>query len=419
MKNIYLPLAFAFSLLALRSSAMDNAHFFRTPFFPGEPRLAEPGLFSCDASVEYGSTRKARNGCGKTVPLLDLYGNHNMQLLGSNVPGKDPSNPADLALIMLDRMAGQDGFAYFSYSGKFKTLEAMFGLTQNFCNGLFLQVWIPVRRLTLSQICQTDCTPPPCPCPAIDDPNWQLFLALYDDILARYDLKIEGYTETGIGDITCLGGWALNYEGRKAIDYIDFCLRAGVLVPSSKKQNLSNPFSIPLGYNGHVGFPIAMECSLGAYDWFTIGCHAQALPFIPKKYTIRYQTDCRQSGMILLAKSRAKVELGAIWELGCFIKADHVINGLSLLVGYTHQKQQRTAVCAECACTQSAQNCDPRLLGWNMDTMHFMIDYDCSKENHRLGERIGAFYNLQVAGERVFQTSMVGGSFGIDFAFSF
>jgi len=419
MKNRYLQMTLMLSLLTLRSLAMDNAHFFRAPFFWGEPRLAQPGLFSFDVSAAFGSTRKARNSCGKCVPLLDIYGPYNMQLLGSNVPNKDPNNPEDLALIMLDRLAGQDGFGFFSFSGKFKAFEAMLGLTQNLDRGLFFQLWIPVRRLSLTHVCYTDCTPCPCPCPAIDDPNWQLFLALFNDILKRYDLRATGFNESGLGDITLLGGWALNYEGRRSIDYIDFCLRGGILLPSSHKQNLRNAFSIPLGYNGHVGFPVAMECSLGAFDWLTIGGHAEALAFIPKKYDIRYQTDCRQSGMIKLTKARAHVNRGAIWELGGFIKADHVAKGVSLLVGYTHQEQQRTCVCLVCACDQSAANCDPMLHGWSMDTMHFELDYDFSKESRKLGERIGFFYNLQIAGERVFQTSMGGGSIGIDFVFSY
>ena len=393
-----------FSLIALRSLAMDNAHFFRAPFFFGEPRLAKPGLFTFDALAAYGVTRKARNGCGKCVPLLDIYGLYNMQLLGSNVPNKDPNNLEDLALIMLDRLAGQDDFGFFSFNGKFKAFELMLGLTQNIHKGFFLQFWIPVRRLALKQVCYNDCTPCPCPCPALDDPNWQLFLALFNNILARYNLSATGFTESGLGDITLLGGWTLNYEGRRSIDYIDFCLRVGILIPSGHRQNLRNPFSIPLGYNGHVGVPLAMECSLGAFDWLTIGGHAEALPFIPKKQCIRYQTDCRQSGMIKLAQSRAHVNLGAVWELGGFIKADHVVKGLSLLVGYIHQTQMRTAVCLDCVCgEQSAANCDPMLHGWSMDTMNFELDYDFSKKTHRLGERLGFFYNLQIAGNAYFK----------------
>ncbi len=420
MKNRYLPITLMFSLITLHSLAMDNAHFFRAPFFFGEPRLAEPHLFSFDILAAFGETRKARNDCGKCVPLLDLYGLYNMQLLGSNVPDKDPTVPEDLALIMLDRLAGQDGFGYFSFSGKFKAFEVMLGLTQNFDKGFFMQLWIPIRGIRLTQVCYTDCSPCPCPCPAIDDPNWQLFLALFNDILARYDLSATGFKENGIGDVTLLAGWALNYEGRRSIDYIDFCLRVGILAPSGHKQNLRNAFSIPLGYNGHFGFPVAVECSLGAFDWLTIGGHAEALAFLPKKYTIRYQTDCRQSGMIKLAQSRAHVNMGAVWELGGFIKADHIVKGLSLLVGYIHQAQMRTVVCLDCACgKQAAANCDEMLHGWSMDTMNFELDYDFSKEGHRLGERIGFFYNLQIAGEHVFQTNMGGGSFGLDYVIPF
>ena len=59
-------------------------------------------------------------------------------------------------------------------------------------------------------------------------------------------------------------------------------------------------------------------------------------------------------------------------------------------------------------------NSDPMLKGWNMHTIHLVAEYDFAKQNSKMGPRLGAFYNCQVGGTRVFKTNVAGGSFGLD-----
>jgi len=407
------------TILAGSLQAMDNAHWFRAPLFFGEPRLAEPRLASFDISIAGGSTDKGRNAGGYTVPLLNIYGAQNMHLLGSNIPGKDLSTIEDVTLVMLERIASRDGFGYLNYFGRFHIVEAMIAWTQNFDLGAFMQVFLPVRGVELSNIRWCDCSPTDCICPNATDPNWQRFLTLYEQILKRYEISAGNYKKHGFGDLSILFGWSCNYEDIRTIDYIDFGIRFGLILPTGKKNYLNQAFDMPLGYNGHVGIPVVVDASFGAYDWFTLGLHAGVLPFINKKYCVRVKTDPRQCGFIKLAMTNAKVQLGTIWDVGAFIKADHVGKGLSFLFGYSHQRQQRTILnpCDPGMFNIDTVNNDPMLLGWSMHTLHFMADYDFSKEEHRIGGRVGVFYNRQITGKNVFQTHTGGGSFGIDFAF--
>jgi hypothetical protein len=421
MKNLCIKTLLCCTLFALSAQAMDNAHFFRAPFFFGEPRLAEPSLLTFDIGVMGGATSKSRDACGSCTDLLSLYGPQNIHLIGSGVPGKDLTNEDDLALTLLERTVGRDGFGFLKYSGHFSIAEAMIAITKNVNRGLFFQLFMPIRHIRLHNVCYSDCSPCDCECPNQSDPNWQLVLDRYASILERYGILATGYTKSGLGDMTLLAGWACNYEGFPKIDYLDFTARVGVLLPTGKKKKTINAFDIALGYNGHVGIPLALDCSMGAFEWFTVGAHAGVIAFFERKYEMRMKTACCQSGFIKLAQGCAKEKLGTIWDLGVFVKADHVGKGLSLLCGYTHQRQARSTLTPDCSTSfdPSVVNSDQMLMPWEMGTLHFMMDWDFSKEQKRLGERFGIFYNRQITGKRVFETSTGGGSLGFDVSFTF
>jgi len=400
----------------------DNYHFYRTPFFFEEARLNEKGLSSFDVGVMAGSTCKGRNACEETVNILNIFGPENMHVLGKSVPEKDPLSQEAVALIMLERAVGRDCFAQLEYNGKFKIIEMMFTYTQNLECGIFFQLALPYRKVELTDVCWCDLTPEDCPCPNTAATVWNTFLSLYDNILAQYDLCACGYTKKGIGDFSAALGWSCNYEGIDTLDYIDIALKAGVLTPTAKDNCINNAFDIPFGYNGHTGIFATIDLGIGMYDWFSVGMHASGIGFFDHKREVRMKSDTEQNGFIKLTKGTAKENLGSIWDLGTFIKADHFANGLSLLFAYSFQKQQKSMLSPSCYCgplDPEVVNCDSMLAGWSMHTIHFMIDYDFTQENQRFGPRIGGFYNLQVGGKNVFQTSTGGGSFGLDIAFCF
>ena len=54
------------------------------------------------------------------------------------------------------------------------------------------------------------------------------------------------------------------------------------------------------------------------------------------------------------------------------------------------------------------------LKSWNMHTVNFVAEYDFTKEDAKVGNRIGLFYNLQFAGKRTFNTNIAGGTYGLD-----
>lgn len=421
--TIALGLAF---ILATSAFGMDNFHFYRPPFFGitfGEPRLVEPYLTSVDIAFGGGSTKKSRGGCCQPcTALLNLHGPFNFQLLGSNVPGKDPRSQEDIALVELARTVGRDCFfGYVQYCGKFKLFETQILFTQNFRHGLFTQIGLPIRHMALCNIGFEDLTPRNCPCPFRDTRTWQSFLALYDKILAHYNLNVDGFKKTNIGDLSWIIGWGSNYQDMRVLDYVDLDFKLGMVFPTGKKQNVNSAFDIPSGYGGHLGFGASFDFAVGVYNWLTFGGYGGAIAFTDKTRDIRMKTDIRQNGFIKLAKGCATVEKGTIWYAGTFGKLDHIAEGFSLLAGYSFCAQQKDMLHPENThyFNPTTANCDLTLQGWDMHTFHLLADYDCAQARHRFSPRVGIFANINIGGEHVFRLHMAGGTFGFDISYEY
>ena len=211
---------------------------------------------------------------------------------------------------------------------------------------------------------------------------WKTFLKLQDQIYNRYGLTVSGFSKKGLGDISVQFGWGYNYQELRVLDFIDVTGKFGILIPSGKKQNIDSAFDLPLGYNGHWGFGCSGDFAIGLYDWFTLGGHLGAIAFLDHTTVVRMKTDARQNGFIKLAKGCASTELGPIWQAGAFAKADHIAGGLSLLAGYSYVQQQRGMLHPQKTTmfNPTPANSDSLLGGWNMQTIHLMIDFDGARE---------------------------------------
>jgi hypothetical protein len=401
--------------------AIDNPHFYRATYFYGEPRFEKTGLTSFDLSFGAGSTCQSRNGCGDKTCLLNIYGLYNMHLVGAGVPDKDPDNDVDIILTDLERLPGRPCFGQLSYNGRFSIREIIFQGIQNLARGFFVQAYVPLRRLSINNITSTDLSPADPALPNINTPAWQAFLNIFPEMLAHYNLSIGPVCRQGVGDTTLLGGWTYNYQETSVLDYIDATIKCGVLLPTGQCKNENIVFDLPLGYNGHYGVPIQLQASLGSYDWLTVGAQGGAILFLQKQKTLRMKTNINQSGFIKLAEGTACVHKGALWNVGFFAKADHICRGLSLLFGYTFAQQQADHVTPTntTVFNEAVVNSDAMFQGWRMHTINFLVDWDFTQEYMTYGPRIGFLYNLQIAGKRTFNTSIVGGDIGVDIAWRF
>lgn len=405
--------------MSLRGCA-DDALFYRAPRFFGEPRLTRKNLTSLEFDVTSGSTRQSRNCAGEKTCLLNIYGPQNMLVLGAGVPNKNPSNPADLALINLAMIPPSDDFAQLLFKGKFHITQFDITATQNLAQGFFLAAHVPYRSLEISCTDYIDLSPqsPECSgCPDVNTPQWQTFLNLFPTILQQYNLNIGSVDKHGIGDVTVQAGWSYSYHNPQ-IDFFDVTLAAGVIIPTGLKKRENIVFDLPLGYNGFTGGSLAFDCSVGFFDWITMGGHVGGRFFNTIRKNLRLKTDINQNGFIKLAHGCVCIHHGPIFDIGVFAKADHIIRGFSFLIGYSfiHQKSYQLIPENDSIFNAAIINSDAVYQGWKMDTLHILFEYDFADEERAFGPRIGVVYNKIIGGERIFNTSLGGGYLGFDIA---
>jgi hypothetical protein len=412
-------------LLCGNAYSIDDHHFYRASFLFQEPRFEKDFLGTFETWIGVGETCESRNCAGTIVPLFDLYGPTNLRLLGSRVPNKDPNNPADLALINLEKLPANGCFGKISIPGSFKVFESGVRYIQNFWNGFFTQAQLPLRTFISTPYHFVDLSPDSSSAfPNRATPEWQEFLRQFGAILARYNLSDGPVKQTGCGDLIWTLGWTRNFQDTEVLDFVDTTLQAGILVPTAVERNENQIFSIPFGYNGHWGFIGTIDTAYGAYEWLTLGAHAGMIAFLnAKRCNVRIKTDTCQNGLISLATADVVEEKRPLWDIGVYVKADHLGGKLSITCGYTYASQEHDFLCACPAVSQdlfdtAIVNNDCALNGWNMSTLNIFIEYDFSKENWRYGPRLGMIFNAQLGGKSVYKNNIVGGTFGLELVWS-
>ena len=270
--------------------AYDNAHFYRATNFLYEPRIERDYLSTAQLYAHKGSTETGRNKFHETVPLFDTWGINNMHELAVGVP-KDLSNPYDLIITELSLLPSRcidkfccscvdpQQFATFSISGDFDFVEAIIDYYQNLKYGIYLELYVPIRKYRIKEMCRCDNSPQDAVCPNSTTPIWQLFKNNFDKILAQYDLYFDTISETNIGDVSLMLGWTHSFQKMEMLDFVDLDLAFGVLAPSGVQKDESQVFSLPSGYDGHIGAIINAEFAFGAFDWLNMGTYFNTIVF--------------------------------------------------------------------------------------------------------------------------------------------
>lgn len=389
---------------------MDRSHWYRaTPVIP-EPRLAKPGLATASVDVSSGHAHHGYNACGKKVPLFDIYGRHDFTRLATGLP-LDLTDSDDNVLHALTLLHDSRSCPGSSIKGTFVCNELYLSYVHNYRSGFFSQIIAPFRELRVSRICvDNHCAP------YLATSAWQNFSRQCARIMRKYGIAWESYHESHIGDTTVLFGWTMNYQDTDILDYIDCSITAGCLFPTGLVRSLKNPFAIPTGYDGHYALPVQCDFSFGLYEWLTLGCHADVLPFFGRKTCMRMKTDRTQSDIVLLGSGLAHRSMGPLMTTNMFVKADHVVRNFSCLLSYScaHKWRDTVTPCDMTLFTRDIVNSNGQYASWTMHTINFLIEGDFSTEQCPVGPRISLFYNIPVAGKRIFRTSMGGVQVGLD-----
>ncbi len=343
-------------------AAYDEILQYRPPLFFGEPHIARDGLLAVACNLDHGSTSHSYNGAGDRVPLYRLW------------------EPCDRA------------HSTAPWVGKFSLTEIVLTGYQEFIKGLFVSWYMPARFLHIRHA---------------------------RDLLSASSQELTT-SARGLGDIAWSLGWAYNYEACEVLDFIDVTIQSGVALPTSRVSCAQSTFAVPLGYQGHTGFFGIADSSLGIFDWLTIGAHIQAIGFSDTYECVPYCSDvtlaCRPDAQH--ARPQYLVDRHPAAVVGLYTKADHLILGLSLLVGYSYMHQGARSVAGGGA-RLLPQTAAAYFESWSMHTIHTSIDYDWATYDTIYAPRVSITYNTVVAGTRIIPLPLFQGSIDFTFVLSF
>lgn len=436
---------FIFLILAISTahlSSKDNIHFYKAPHFEGEQSFnSSDWLTQVDAFYAYGNTSRGRNTHGNTVSLLDIYDNHNLLYLTANVA--QPTNLNASLKTIIDNLdtkrtafeadtsalkASRSNFGLVEFTGKFEVHDFAFTYKQNLIKNIFLELNMPLRHMQIKNISYIDHSTTYSGGNkkyTDQDPDWIDFInkTTFDDILKAYGLTgyKSGFSKVAIGDISIMAGYQHHFVNQSDLfEYLDLAIKAGVIIPTGALRNFSNPFSLPVGYNGHWGFPISLDALFWLSEDICFGLYGGAIFFINKTYgNYPVKTDEHQNGFIKLQRATVTEKGANIIDLGTYLKLDHFFKGLSAQVGYSFNYRAAQTLTSASYLIKN----DNTLKDWYMHVLHAQASYDLGVhgyfKNRRWQPRFGIFYDYPITGKRIFNTAMLGGTIGCDFEWRF
>ena len=440
-------LLFILLTLVTNSFCIDNANFHKAPRFHGSHQFKTKNwLAMFDASYANGSTRRGRNNIGDRTEAFDIYGHHNLLYLTSNVT--KPSNIDSGISTIIDNIATTRtnfaaldltetvSFGLVKFSGKFELDELPLNYRQNLKNNFFVELNIPFKRVKVSKIKYEDQSPSSGTTGSPynqEDTSWMNFThtTTFDEILKLYGLKgyQAGYKKTYPGDISVIFGWQklITEPIVDFLEYVNFAIKGGILLPTGLNANPDHPFAIPTGYNGHFGIPLRIDAHFGLSNDIYLGTNL-GITFFKNETHSKYpvKTDEKQQGFIKLYRCKVTEKKGTLFDIGVYLKLDHFFRGLSATTGYSYNRQARDHLTLKqntSATNNLIIDSDSRLNGWRMHVLHFLADYDFSVhkffQEKKWQPRIGAFYNYPFDGKNIFINPITGGSLGCDLTWNF
>ena len=220
--------------------------------------------------------------------------------------------------------------------------------TKNFINGFFLQAVLPIRVLHSNETANLS--------------NGQL------------------------GDTLLTVGWGINYQDFTHLDFLDVTLQTGAVLPSGSLCNHDNCCDyagncytdqdgcMATGYNGNTGFVANIQAAVGLLDWLTLGGHLAVFHF----------KDCDNPFNVI--------------SYGFYGKADHLINGLSIILAGVRNKER-----------QNGNNI------WRLNTFNIFIEYDFACLHDPYRPTFGLLFDIARKGQCSLPTTMYGIYFNVIF----
>ena len=198
------------------------------------------------------------------------------------------------------------------------------------------------------------------------------------DIHRALGLDAPCWSTLAFGDIDIYA------KGRFCRDYwlkmhhFDASFRLGLYLPSGEQSLLSNPVSVPVGGNGHLGIYGQFDVNILLNDLLSTGFLLQGIKRLPRTSTQRMpiQNEPTNYGAII---APAHVNPGLTFVFNPYVQIGGLREGLGAFVGYNlvHHSQDTWCVSDEVmACFKPNLELLQKRSGWGSDHFTAGIWYD-------------------------------------------
>lgn len=389
---------------------------YKAPPFFGEPRLLKPYLTTFEFIAGGGDTEDGFNSSGQKTNILNIYGPQNFRNMAENVPANVLArNPG--CIINDLWQTSLPGFGEVEINGEVKLTEIDLRYYRNFKHGFFINLDIPIRKLYLTDVKYINLSSQALAGTA-NYTDWLNFITYLPENMELYGINMGVDRQYHLGDIEFLLGWSqAKATGHKHLDFWETTLKGGITIPTAPFTTDNSPLIVPSGY-GVLGFPFSFDLALGLFEWISIGMHAEGILLLDKYQLYNMKTDIEQHGQIKLASGPVHFKRGNIWQVGAFIKTDHMPWGLSVMLAYSYSTQQRTTLVlpSNSAFSNNIINSDNTLNSWRMHTINTSIEYDFAVEQEKqFLPRFKLNFDIPFGGKNVFKNMVFSSTVGFDF----
>jgi len=391
--------------------AQRVGHFYHAHIPPNEPRLNFPWLAEYAVSVASSSSEHSYNLQGEKQPLFDIFGTHDPASWAEELSDLDPAHSR------IDRLLSDishEDVPPLSADGIFRYTQIDLRFTQNLDHGWFIHGNVPIREVSfpcveISPICKGDHL------------SYKQLQERLSEVLNRLGIRDLARDTTGIGETTLTCGHTWSMTDTISIDYIDLTCQAGAIFPSLHEPQHDVAFEPVYEQHDQPGFLWVTSAELGCYDWLTWGGYASGSIFASAQRRMRIHTTAAGSGWLAPETACVDISGGHIWSVGYYVKADHVLQGLSSLLGYgyEHKSQMHARAYNQDADTQVTRQANRQLCGWSKHTLHAYISYDFANIDRPWAPEIVLFVHHVIDGRQVFESTLAGAQIGCNISFAY
>lgn len=450
--RLFKKISFAIAVIIFMVSglqAFDVPVFYRAPLFQGKPASsADSWVAYPKIRYVYSDARKSFDSHSKSVSLLSTNGFFDLGKLGVNVqtlkpltkvlwdptviPGPPPTLTGEFA-------AGPD--IPVEVSGRFLSHQFDISWRQNIMAGFFVEAYLPVKWIEIDKVKfvnkgEEKVGKSASTAKVVDD-----FIKNELDPILKENGFISiktPFKDSGFGDLIIAGGW--QSEICTNVGFIDLVLgqlKIGMILPLAGKRDIDHVFALPIGNDQFLGVLGRFNLEVGLWKLFRFGASIGTEIFFTEERTERVATSKNQRGWIFLEKAKVKKDLGSIWDLLAYAEGREVIGALSVLLGVSYTKQERTQLSirddnylktfikeqkalATIVSQNDIANSNDMLANWEQYVLHLLLEYDLKlHKNVWIAPKFSFAADLPFYGRRTFKANAFGGSMAlmIDFAF--